>query len=156
MIPKIALFRLSRHEYALPVEGILHILSSPKVFPLPLLPSGVQGVFLYKGEAVPLVDPYLAGAKAHAKGDDQFVIVYGTESGLVGLQAEQVLQIVDRGQGTFEKIDALEEIRGADLQFVHRNRKYPVLNVETLVASLAQYPGSVRSGRDKSVSAWPE
>lgn len=67
---------------------------------------------------------------------NQFTIVMCTEAGLVGLPAGQVRRIVNREQGILE--DAADEDRtpGLGRIFICAETKYPLLNIEELIAVL--------------------
>ncbi len=60
--PRLVLLRVGAERFALPLEGVWHILPTQRIFPLALIRPGFRGVFLYQGEVVPLLDlPALVG-----------------------------------------------------------------------------------------------
>ncbi len=139
MIPKIALFAVHGKEFALPIEGVQHIIQTPRIFPLPLLREGLRGVFIHNSEVVPLLDiTHLLGLKD--SGDPAhfpFTVLFFTEYGTVGLPAGQIRQIVDRATG---KIEAADPAKGEGLtnrNFVHSRVRYPFLDAATMMAFLA-------------------
>lgn len=138
MIAKIALFALADRVFALPVEGVRHIVSAPRIFSLPLLRKGLRGVFLYQGEVVPLLDLWgIFGKKAPiAEAGGQFTVVHSTESGLVGLPVSQVLSIVNPERGTLEYEAEGNQTTDLDRVFVCEGKRYPLLDIEKLVNSL--------------------
>ncbi len=137
MIDKVALLALGSGSFALPVIGIEHILDSPRCFRLPLMPRGYRGVFLYHDEVTPILDldrvldiPGASEAVAPS-----LTVIYGCESGFVGLPVDAVLRIVDRGKGREEVSDQEEDQEGTR-HFVYDGTRYPLLDIEALVASL--------------------
>lgn len=140
MTGKIALLALGRWDFSLPVEGILHILATPEVHQLPLLPRGVGGVFLYRGQITPLIDLPVLWQRHDAppSPDCPYTVICSSEIGLVGLPVDRVLHIVDHDPGCVKSPagDAPAAPPGFNRLFVHQDREYPVLNVETLLFSL--------------------
>jgi purine-binding chemotaxis protein CheW len=53
---KICLFNMGEDTYAIPVEVLMEIIISPKIFPVPTAPSHVLGVINLRGNIVPIVD----------------------------------------------------------------------------------------------------
>jgi chemotaxis signal transduction protein len=53
---KICLFNIGEDTYAIPVEVLMEIIISPKIFPVPTAPSHVLGVINLRGNIVPIVD----------------------------------------------------------------------------------------------------
>jgi len=53
---RICLFRLGEDIYAIPVELLIEIIKSQKIFPVPTTPSHVLGVINLRGNIVPIVD----------------------------------------------------------------------------------------------------
>jgi len=136
MSVKVALFSLNGASFALPVEEIRHILSAPRIFPLPLLRSEFSGVFLYQGEIVPLLN---LGKRFGIKGSSasiQFTVVMSTELGFVGLPAGQVPRIVGRELGSLRDAEDEDRSTGATRYFIYAETEYPLLNIEELIAGL--------------------
>ncbi len=53
---QICLFNIAEDTYAIPVEVLIEIIISPKIFPVPTTPSHVLGVINLRGNIVPIVD----------------------------------------------------------------------------------------------------
>ncbi len=140
MTGKLALLALNKVHFALPVEGIVHIIVALELFPLPLLPQGVGGVFLYKDQVTPLLDlPSLWGQSHEIKPENcPYTVICSCEVGLVGLPVDRVLHIVDLDPKCVKTVagEAPETPPGFDRLFIHRDREYPVLNVESLLFSM--------------------
>lgn len=138
MTPRLVLLRVGVERFALPLEGVWHILPTQRIFPLALIPPGFKGVFLYQEEVVPLLDlPALVGGGADS--GFAYTVILGTELGFIGLPVDQVLQIVERRSGT---IAASEPAPSAPVfaqsNFVYDGNEYPLLDVETLLNTLSR------------------
>ena len=138
MTPHLVLLRVGAERFALPLEGVWHILPTQRIFPLALIRPGFKGVFLYQEEVVPLLDlPALVGGGADS--GFAYTVIFGTELGFIGLPVDQVLQIVERRSGT---IAASEPAPPAPVfaqsNFVYDGNEYPLLDVETLLNTLSR------------------
>jgi chemotaxis signal transduction protein len=134
---KTAIFRLKGDGYALPVQGVDHIVQTPGLFPLPLLDEVFLGVFILDEEVVPLYNLYrFLGLEADDFSDrSPFTILFMTEFGKIGLPADEVLRIVDNSSGSIERVsDDYGAI--ADRCFVFSGTRYPLLSERTLLADL--------------------
>lgn len=143
MISKVALFAVGRESFALPVEGILQIVSDIRIFTLPLLRRGIHGVFLYQKSTVPLLERRLVAGDRAGDNDaapaGHCTIVYSTDVGPVGLPVDKILRIVDRSQGRADTVnDKNENGEAAGRVFVCNGERFPLLEVEELVRSLPQ------------------
>ena len=136
MSAKIALFTLHDASFALPVEGIRHILFTPRIFALPLLRSEFCGVFLYQGEIVPLLNLWKHFGITERPSANQFTAVMSTEVGLVGLPAGQASRIVCREQGVLKDAADEEQSQGVGRNFLYAETEYPLLDIEELIADL--------------------
>jgi chemotaxis signal transduction protein len=137
MIDKVALLALAGKVFALPVTGIDHILDRPRSFLLPLMPEGYSGVFLYNDEVTPILDLSRVLALSGTPQPDMppLTVLYGCETGLVGLPVDTVLRVVDRGKGS-EEMGGEGEDQGGPRHFVYEGTRYPLLDIEAQVASL--------------------
>ncbi|BCR04400.1 hypothetical protein DESUT3_14690 [Desulfuromonas versatilis] len=137
---KLALLALDEGYFALPVEGIVHIVSSPEVFQLPLLPPGVGGVFLYQDQLTPLLDLRCLWGQdaARRSGAVAYTVVCSCEVGLVGVPVDRVLHIVDLDPALVKTVagEPAEVPAGTSNLFVHGDREFPILNVDSLLISL--------------------
>jgi chemotaxis signal transduction protein len=138
MTSKVALFLLGAKKYALPVEGVLRIQAMGRLFPLPKLRQGVSAVFLAHGEVAPLLDlAVLFGDTAWTVGHaPDFLVLYGSEAGCVGLPADKVLQVVDREQGQVQELAGEQRRDGIDAYFFYQGEGFPLLFVDALLAAL--------------------
>ncbi len=53
---QICLFSISDDTFAIPVEALIEIITSQKIFPVPTTPSHVLGVINLRGNIVPIID----------------------------------------------------------------------------------------------------
>lgn len=126
---RLALFETLGHSCSIPLDKVLHVLTAPKIFKLPLLRSCFVGGLVYQGQVVPL----LAG-KADANGDENvnqqpaFTLVCEAEYGLVAVPTDKIVRITKA-----EEISSLTmsecntqgktcEINGRDYRLLDLNR----------------------------------
>jgi len=100
---RLALFETSGEQCAVELDKVLHVLTAPEIFRLPLLKNIFTGGFLYQGQVVPLLS---ASAVEAAQGDIMtqagFVLVCEAEFGLLGVPADKIIRITrseESGQG---------------------------------------------------------
>lgn len=72
---QICLFSISEDIYAIPVEILIEIIISQKIFPIPTTPSHVLGVINLRGNIVPIVDIRQALSLPQQSAPGQIVIV---------------------------------------------------------------------------------
>lgn len=92
------LFESSGEPCSIPLDKVLHILTDPTVFKLPLLRPAFVGAFVFNEQVVPL----LAGKSRRVNGgaghDVPFVLVCEAEFGLVGVPADRILKITSAAE----------------------------------------------------------
>jgi hypothetical protein len=91
---RLALFETSAVYSSVPLDKVLHVLTEPNVFVLPLLRSCFAGGLIYQGQLVPL----LRGRKSEVEGGavdplPAFVLVCEAEFGLIGVPADRIIRI---------------------------------------------------------------
>lgn len=103
---RLALFEIAGNRCALQLDKVLHVVTEPQLFPLPLLRHNFVGGFLFKGRVVPLLvsDQPSVG---HASGSltAAFVIVCEAEFGLVGVPADRIIRITHPEEARLETLD---------------------------------------------------
>jgi len=134
---KVALLMLNRTPYALRVEAIEHIVQTPRLFPLPLLRRGFVGVFLHMEKPIPIFDLWsVVGERGDAlHSAPTYTILCGTEFGLIGVPADQIVRIVDSEKGKMVAAGEGLETRAFHQVFLYEGVRYPLLDIEALVAS---------------------
>ncbi len=132
MTSKVVLFQLRGESRALFLAAIDQILMAPQVFRLPLLPSNFEGVFLHKGQMIPVLTPGCLGAAARSfpAQAPAYFIVCTTEFGPVGLPADRVIRIVGQATGQLEVADSGDDAAGL---FCFEGERYPLVKLETLL-----------------------
>jgi chemotaxis signal transduction protein len=125
MIAKVVLFQLQGQSRALLLAAIDEILLAPAVFRLPLLSANFAGVFLHKGQLIPVLIPecLVPAAASRPRATAEYFIVCTTEFGPVGLPADRVLRIVAQTAGQLE----------AAGRFCFEGEHYPLVELETLI-----------------------
>jgi chemotaxis signal transduction protein len=102
---RLALFKISTVSCSVPLDKVLHVLTDPHVFSLPLLRHCFAGGLIYQEQFVPL----LKGGKTETRGADEdlqpvFVLVCEAEFGLIGVPADKIIRITKNGEVDSESI----------------------------------------------------
>lgn len=107
---RLALFEVSGISYSIFLDKVLHILTEPHVFRLPLLRACFSGMFIHHGKVVPLLacEPS-EGGDGKVNSAPAFVLVCEAEFGLLGVPADRVVRITK-----IEEVDA-EAMSGFDM-----------------------------------------
>ena len=140
MNAKISLLTLAGCRFALPAEATLHIMKTPQVFRLPLIPRDFGGVFWYMDELVPLfrLERLFVPEKNDFPHDLCYTVVCATEFGPIGLPAERVVKIVDVVRGRFEDHPPESGATFCRTDFVYDALPYPLLEFDRLLAERYQ------------------
>lgn len=138
MMVKMVLLVLAGQKYSLSVEQIRHILPRPNLFSLVCLRRGVSGVFLYGDEPVPLLDTMeLAGIEAlDVAVEGEYVIVFQSEYGNVGIPVDSAVKIVDVEDGLIEDTDHVGDVDQSGQVFCFQGVSYPILDIESMLARM--------------------
>ncbi len=126
---RLALFETLDVSCSIQLDKILHVLTAPKVFRLPLLRSCFSGGLVYQGQVVPLLV-----CKPPQKGDKRnnhqpsFTLVCEAEFGLVAVPADKIVRITNEGEIGSETISGCNfqsetfEIDGRDYRLLDLNQ----------------------------------
>lgn len=91
---RLALFETSGESHSVALDKVIHVLTAPSVFRLPLLNRVFCGGFVYQGQVVPLLNN---SSPAIEQNDENlqasFVIVCEAEFGLVGVPADRIIRL---------------------------------------------------------------
>lgn len=89
------LFHLGDKEYGLPILCVQSVIRYEKPTPVPLAPSGVEGVINLRGQVIPIVDisMRLFAREFEPELRSRIVVAEG-ESGLVGLAVDSASEVV--------------------------------------------------------------
>lgn len=88
-----ALFEKSGVTIAVALEKVLHVLTAPPVFAMPLLKPVFAGGFVYQGQVVPLLREKPGTDSIDTGQDAAFVLVCEAEFGLLGIPADRIIRI---------------------------------------------------------------
>jgi chemotaxis-related protein WspB len=100
-------FRLGGERYALDVRHVAEVLPLVDVRPVPGAPSGIAGVFLYRGSPVPVIDmaEIIAGRPSERRSSTRLVVVNAPEACAPGrhvaLMAERATETISRNPDDF-------------------------------------------------------
>ena len=81
------------------LDKVLHILTSPQVFMLPLLRPSFAGAIVYQGQVIPLLT-----GNSPEKGEEKinrqpaFALICEAEYGLVAIPADRIVRITKAGE----------------------------------------------------------
>lgn len=90
---RLALFETSGGSCSVALDKVLHVLTDPPVFKLPLLNRVFIGGFVYQGQFVPLLSKSSSSMVEDESLQASFVIVCEAEFGLVGVPADRIMRI---------------------------------------------------------------
>jgi purine-binding chemotaxis protein CheW len=90
---QICLFSIGEDTYAIPVEVLIEIIISQKIFPVPTTPSHVLGVINLRGNIVPIVDirPALSLPQRSVPGQ---IAIIKQESMMLGIIVDNVSAVI--------------------------------------------------------------
>ena len=126
---RLALFETSGVPCSLALNKVLHVLTTPHVFSLPLLRCCFAGGIVYQGQFVPLLaseHPEMPGDKKNLQ--PAFVLVCEAEFGMVGVPADRIVRITKTGEVDSEAISGCDsqeetcEISGRNYRLLDLNR----------------------------------
>jgi chemotaxis-related protein WspB len=96
------LFQLDEDRYALDARQVAEVLPLVTITPIPQAPTGVAGLFNYRGTPVPAIDlsQLAIGRPAHSRLNTRIVVVHYPDAHgnthLLGLVAEKATETVRR------------------------------------------------------------
>lgn len=134
MTERLGLFSFTGNGYALPLSRLVRVLETGHVYPLPLVPQGVEGMLIHGSELVPLlgcrwltrdVMPVVAGIQ----------VVVASEYGTMALPADKSQGIVTESRGNRQPVTESESDFWVD-NFFYQGGSYRVVNIDALAASL--------------------
>ncbi len=138
MMMKMLLLSMAGHKFSSSVEQIRHILAGSEIFPLVGLRNGINGIFLYEDEPIPIIDPEKLPSLNVQKveNDGAYLIVFQSEYGNVGLPVDAALTIVDAEDGSFENVAPTDTKPMGGQQFCYQDTSYPLLDIDEILAHL--------------------
>lgn len=84
---------------SIPLDKVLHVLTSPQVFILPLLRPSFVGAIVYQGQVIPLLTGN-ASEKGVGKVNRQpaYALICEAEYGVVAIPADRIVRITEAGE----------------------------------------------------------
>lgn len=126
---RMALFETLEVPCSVPLERVLHVLTTPQVFSLPLLRRSFAGGVLYQGQIVPLLADHVVEKRATVSVlPPAFALVCEANFGLVAVPANRIVRITGSGEKSPEIISGNDsqnevcEIGGRDYRLLDLNR----------------------------------
>lgn len=96
---RLTLFEASGESCAIELDKVIHILTAPPVFKLPLLNRGFYGGFIHQGQVVPLLNR--SSALFENKDETMqvpFVMLCNAGFGSIGVPADKMVRITKAGE----------------------------------------------------------
>ena len=126
---RLALFETSKVLCAISLDKVLHVLTGPHVYRLPLLRPCFAGGLVYQGQVVPLlIAEYCNGLNGNVGAGPAFTLVCEAEFGLVAVPADRMLRITKSGEVCVKSHPGCDthdetcEIGGRDYRLLYLNR----------------------------------
>ncbi len=126
---RLALFETLEVPCSIALDKVLHILTAPQLFRLPLLRSCFAGGIVYQGRVVPLLaseSPERQGEKINQQ--PAFALVCEAEYGLVAVPADRIVRITKTGEVSSMAMSGCDpqskmcEIDGRDYRLLDLNQ----------------------------------
>jgi chemotaxis signal transduction protein len=130
---KVALFQTSGANLALMAARIEAVVEASRLYCLPQLPADFAGVSVDRGRIIPI----LAGGllPGGGQGLNKYQVLCRSEYGLVGISVCSIGLIVEGHEGVEERPGDPGQ-SGSIGFFLHREERYPLLDVDLLLGSL--------------------
>lgn len=125
---RLTLFETLGAARSIALDKVLHILTTPQVFELPLLRRSFSGGVVYQGQIVPLLTDKKLGERREKNRQPAFVLICEAEYGLVAVPADKIVRITKNEEirpEIFSGSDSQSEtcnISGHDYRLLDLNR----------------------------------
>jgi len=129
----IALLGSESHVLACRAEQVEAIMEQPRVFPLPGMPQGFDGVCLFRDEPVPVIARERLPVVLPT--DSSCLAICKSEMGLIGIPVISGGRFVQPEEGQFETCTGAS-LPGFAECFVFQGESYPFLDIEQLLLML--------------------
>ena len=138
---KMILLSISGHKFSSSLNQVRHIVSSPEIFPLVCLRRGIIGAFLYEDKPIPIIDPEVLPVleKVKVQIGGEYLIVFQSEYGNVGIPVDAAVTIVDVEDGLFENVAPTDENPQGDPLFCLQGVSYPLLDINEMLTNLTDF-----------------
>lgn len=110
---KVLLARLGKDLYALPIAAIEEVLPALPIEPVPQCPDFVRGVIFVRGHLIPVLDAAAClGCEKHQRPDEPNIVCLRVGQRLVGVEFDEVLDLIDLVRGEVLPSDAISAREG--------------------------------------------
>lgn len=94
--------------HGIPIDVVDEVLPALPVEPLPNCPAFVRGVVFVRGQLIPVLDAAeRLGMAHHHRPDEPHIVCLKTDKGLIGLEVDEALDLIDAGSGEALSCDEL-------------------------------------------------
>lgn len=136
------LFHAGDLDYAVPLAQIRKIVQGSMIFPLPLLPAGIDHVLIYESTLVPILLPGpSAGTLEHQPETECYVLV-DSEYGLLAFVTQPNSRIVAEYKGSLARTCEGEMPWQVGI-FHYQQQAFKVLDVDELAMGITRGHGSI-------------
>lgn len=126
---RMALFEISGVSCSVALDKVLHVMTNPHMFSLPLLNPCFAGALTYQGKVVPvLASEHPEAQEAKMNMAPAFTIVCEAEFGMIGVPADKIVRITKTGEVSADAISGCDsqnelcEVSGHKYRMLDLNR----------------------------------
>jgi chemotaxis signal transduction protein len=135
------LFRTGDHDYAVPLAQIRKIIQGNTLFPLPLLPVGIDHVLVHESTLIPLLLSNQSGNRLEHRSASECYVLVDSEFGLLAFAAQPGSRIVADHKGTLS-VARERETAWQVGTFSYQERIFKILDVDVLAMEISRGNGS--------------
>jgi chemotaxis signal transduction protein len=136
------LFHTGDLDYAVPLVQIRKIIQGSTIFPLPLLPAGINHVLVHQSTLIPvLLSSQSGNTLEHCSASDCYALV-DSEYGPLAFVTQSGSRIVADHKGTLS-VAGEREASWQVGTFYYQERTYKILDVDALALGIVRGNGSI-------------
>lgn len=136
------LFHAGDQDYAVPLAQIRKIVQGNTLFPLPLLPAGIDHVLVHESTLVPILLRRRDGNRLEHWSESEYYILVDSEFGSLALAAQPGSRIVADHKGILS-VARERETAWQVGTFIYQERAYKILDVDVLAMEISRGNGSI-------------
>ncbi len=136
------LFQAGELDYAVPLTQIRRMIQGNTIYPLPLLPAGVDYVLIYESTLVPIVFPGQTGDRVVGSPEAECFVLVDSEYGALAFATQPNSRIIADHKGTL----SVPRQRKSPWQvgtFYYQERAFKILDVDVLAMEITRGNGSI-------------
>ncbi|MBD1399388.1 chemotaxis protein CheW [Pelovirga terrestris] len=136
------LFQTGKLDYAVPLIHIRRIIQGHTIYPLPLLPAGVDYVLVHESTLVPIVFFGQGRDRLTGSPESECFVLVDSEYGSLAFASQPNSRIIADHKGTL----SVPRQRDAPWQvgtFYYQERTYHILDVDVLAMEITRGNGSI-------------